>query len=258
MVDTVMERLEHAIMSGDLPAGSKLSEQTLADAFGVSRGPLREAIRQLEGRKLVERIPYVGARVLALSPKDILDIFIVREALEGMAARLVAETATDQQLEELKAVLSPHAGRQSLDVDSYQRTPGLDFHYQIARCSGNGKLIEFLCKDVYYLLRVFRYQSTQQPGRLTEGMGEHQLIVNAIEARDPDGAESLMRLHLRNGRRNLMQMFEEEAQRSKTRGERDDAPAESDRPRRTRRESTPSSNPEGAVLKSAAGDAALG
>jgi DNA-binding GntR family transcriptional regulator len=205
MVDTVTERLEHAIMSGELPAGGKLSEQALADAFGVSRGPLREAIRQLEGRKLVQRIPYVGARVLALSQKDILDIFVVREALEGMAARLVAENATDDELRDLRAVLSPHVGSTCLDVDSYQRSPDLDFHYQIAMRSGNEKLIEFLCKDVYYLLRVFRYRSTQQPGRLTQGVGEHDAIINAIEARDPDGAEALMRVHLRNGRRSLMQ-----------------------------------------------------
>ncbi len=211
MVDTVMERLEHAIMSGELPAGSKLSEQALADAFGVSRGPLREAIRQLEGRKLVERIPYVGARVLALTPKDVLDIFIVREALEGMAARLVAETASDSELKELERILSPHVGRKALDVDSYQRSPDLDFHYQIAIRSGNRKLIEFLCKDVYYLLRVFRYQSTQQPGRLEQGVDEHSAIVNAIGARDPDGAEALMRLHLRNGRRSLLQTFENDA-----------------------------------------------
>ena len=211
MVDTVTERLEHAIMSGELPAGSKLSEQALADAFGVSRGPLREAIRQLEGRKLVERIPYVGARVLALNTKDILDIFVVREALEGMAARLVAENATDAELKELRAVLSPHVGRECLDVDSYQRSPDLDFHYQIAIRSGNDKLIEFLCKDVYYLLRVFRYRSVQQPGRLVQGVGEHDAIIDAIAARDPDGAEALMRLHLRNGRRSLMQAAEADA-----------------------------------------------
>src|SRR5690606_39875037 len=88
LVDIVAERLEAAIISGQLEPGAKLSEQGLAASLGVSRGPLREAIRRLEGRKLLERTPNIGVRVAQLSPKDLNEILQVREALEGMACGL--------------------------------------------------------------------------------------------------------------------------------------------------------------------------
>src|SRR5260221_8086103 len=98
LVDRIVERLEQAIMNGGLAPGSKLSEQALARRFGVSRGPLREAIRRLEGRKLIERKPNIGARVATLSEKKLLDIFGVPEALEGLACRLAAEQMTDEEI----------------------------------------------------------------------------------------------------------------------------------------------------------------
>ena len=95
LVDTLVERIEAAIMNGDLQPGSKISEQALATSLGVSRGPLREAIRRLEGRKLLERTPNIGARVASLSPGDLYEILQVREALEGMACGLAATNMTD-------------------------------------------------------------------------------------------------------------------------------------------------------------------
>src|SRR5260221_12044829 len=91
LVDRIVERLERAIMSGELAPGSKLSEQAVAKRFGVSRGPLREAIRRLEGRKLIERKPNFGPRIATLSEKNPLDIFGVREAPEGWPSRLPPE-----------------------------------------------------------------------------------------------------------------------------------------------------------------------
>ena len=91
---TITERLYRqlgkAIVEGEIQAGSKLSEPELALRYGVSRGPLREAIRRLEAVNLVELKPNVGARVVSLSLEQLLDVYLVREALEGMAARLAA------------------------------------------------------------------------------------------------------------------------------------------------------------------------
>src|SRR6476659_4288607 len=88
LVDVVAERIEAAIFSGQIEPGSRLSEQGLAQSLGVSRGPLREAIRRLEGRKLLERTPNIGVRVAQLSLKDLIDLLVVRESLEGTAAAL--------------------------------------------------------------------------------------------------------------------------------------------------------------------------
>src|SRR5258708_31777892 len=106
LVDVLVERIEAAIVGGDLQPGAKLSEQGLAASLGVSRGPLREAIRRLEGRKLLQRTPNIGVHVASLSPADLYEVLQVREALEGMACALAAENMTDAELKALSAPLA--------------------------------------------------------------------------------------------------------------------------------------------------------
>src|SRR5919205_662939 len=91
LIDQVVVKLEELILSGHYRPGEKLREQSLAEELGVSRGPLREAIRTLEGRRLLERTPRTGVQVVGLSIDDLNQILITREALEGMAARQAAE-----------------------------------------------------------------------------------------------------------------------------------------------------------------------
>src|SRR5688572_21947987 len=118
LVDVVAERLEAAIVDGSLEPGSKLSEQALAASLGVSRGPLREAIRRLEGRRLLERTPNIGVRVAKLSLKDLHEVLQVREALEGMACGLAALNMTDAELDALDQLLDEHAHQKDLQVGS--------------------------------------------------------------------------------------------------------------------------------------------
>jgi DNA-binding GntR family transcriptional regulator len=192
-------------MNGDLVPGSKLSEQALAKRFGVSRGPLREAIRRLEGRKLIERKPNIGPRIAALSEKKLLDIFGVREALEGMACRLAAERMTDEELADLRGLVEEHGRRSDVRAGAsyYQEPKARDFHFHIVRASRNDWLFDLLCGDLYNLLRVYRYQSSTVPGRTPHAYDEHRAIVAALAARDADAAETLMRRHIRNGRDQL-------------------------------------------------------
>src|SRR5690554_1975183 len=98
LADQVVERLQDDIVLGVLPPGTKLGEAELAARYGVSRGPLREAIRRLESRKLLERIPHVGTRVATLKLEDLIEIYRVREALEGMAARQAAENMSQAEI----------------------------------------------------------------------------------------------------------------------------------------------------------------
>lgn len=207
--DQAFEKLVAAIMAGDLPPGSRISEVELAKTLGISRGPLREAIQRLEGRKLVKRIPRLGAHVVAPAASDIVDIFRVREALEGMACRLVAETASEETVTQLYRVLDIHHRSEELQHGKayYQKAGDLDFHYLIAQRSRNAKLMELLCEDLYFQLRLYRYQSSWVPGRAQRAFDEHTAIVDAIAAHDADRAEHLMREHIANARRN----FEQEA-----------------------------------------------
>lgn len=202
LVDAVTEELEAAIIEGRLAPGERVSEQGLAATMGVSRGPLREAIRRLEGRRLLERKTNVGVRVVELSVDRLANLLHVREALEGMAARLACERLTDAQLDELEAMIEDHA--KSIDVQDgtgyYQQSGDFDFHFRIAKASGNDLLISMVCGDLYDLLRVYRYKSSTMKGRANAALKEHRDIVVALRARDPEAAERSMRTHISNGR----------------------------------------------------------
>jgi DNA-binding GntR family transcriptional regulator len=203
LVDVVAERLEAAIISGQLEPGSRLSEQALATSLGVSRGPLREAIRRLEGRKLLERTPNIGVRVAALSLRDLNEILQVREALEGLACGLAALNLSDADIAALRKLLETHEKQKSVQENKgyYQESKDFDFHFRIVAGSGNERLQQMLAGDLYYLLRVYRYKSSTKPGRALEALREHRNIVAALEARDPQAAEQAMREHLRHARR---------------------------------------------------------
>lgn len=203
LVDAVAERIEAAIISGRIEPGAKLSEQGLAASLGVSRGPLREAIRRLEGRKLLERTPNIGVRVARLSLKDLNEILQVREALECLACSLAATNMPDAEIAALKKLLDAHEKQKSVREGTgyYEEAENLDFHYRIVNGSGNERLADMLAGDLHYMLRVYRYKSGAKPGRAAEVLKEHRAIVAAIEARDPQAAEVAMREHLSHARR---------------------------------------------------------
>jgi len=202
LVDAVTERLEAAIIAGELKPGERIREQTLATALGVSRGPLREAIRRLEGRRLLERRINIGVRVAELSPQKLVDLLLVREALEGMACRLAAERMSDTELAELRKLLENHASQRELQSGEgyYVESSDFDFHFRIAKAADNELLRDIVTGDLYDLLRVYRYKSSTMAGRAKQALEEHHEIMEALEARDPDRAEASMRKHIRNAR----------------------------------------------------------
>lgn len=213
LVDVVAERIEAAIISGQLEPGSRLSEQALATSLGVSRGPLREAIRRLEGRKLLERTPNIGVRVAQLSLRDLNEILQVREALECLACSLAALHMPDAEIAALKKLLDDHGKQKSVQDRKgyYQEDKNLDFHFRIVNGSGNERLAHMLAGDLHYMLRVYRYKSGAKPGRAAEVLQEHRAIVAALEARDPQAAEHAMREHLRHARRHVEEQIAAEA-----------------------------------------------
>ena len=213
LVDVVAERIEAAIISGQLAPGSRLSEQALATSLGVSRGPLREAIRRLEGRKLLERTTNIGVRVAQLSLKDLGEILQVREALECLACSLAATHMPDSEIAALRKMLDDHEKQKAVQKQEgyYQEDKNLDFHFHIVNGSGNERLAHMLGGDLHYMLRVYRYKSGAKPGRAAEVLEEHRAIVAALEARDPQAAEHAMREHLRHARRHVEEQIAAEA-----------------------------------------------
>lgn len=210
-----LERLEKAIMEGEIGPGERLSESGLARRFGISRGPLREAIGQLEGRKLVTRVSNQGARVVSLSNKDLLDLLQVRESLEGMACRLASQNMSEADLTRLQEMLTSHEKADAMQAGRgyFQEAGDGDFHQVILAACGNARLIGMLSNELYSLLRLYRHRLSMRPGRPAEALEEHKHIVAALRARDPDAADAAMRAHLRSSRSAVEDWMTDEEQR---------------------------------------------
>lgn len=216
LADRVFSEIQNAIVKGELKPGSKMSEAELAARYGISRGPLREALRRLEGRKLLTRIPHVGVRVVSLSFEELIHIYQVREAMEGMAARLAAGNMGTEEVQGLKALLAEHEQQAELQEGRayFQEEGDFDFHYRIVQGSRNQVLVQMLCGELYHRVRLYRYQFSVTEGRPQKAFGEHHRIIEAIEARDGEMAEILMRRHISSARRNIEAHFREHAIRA--------------------------------------------
>ena len=192
------ESIKADIISGDIAQGAKIVESDLALKYGISRGPLREAIHRLEQIKLIVRVPHAGSRVVTLDVKMMQDIYCAREALEGMAARLAARLMPDDEIEALYSLLDQHAQTISdSGGNAYlQREGDIDFHYRIARASQNQWILDNLNGELYQLIRMCRHQSGQVPARAQAALDQHRQIAAAIAGRDEELAELLMRRHI--------------------------------------------------------------
>ena len=205
LADRVFGQIQDAIVKGELKAGSKISESELAARYGVSRGPLRGALNRLESRQLLVRTPHVGMRVASLSVEELLEIYRVRESLEGLAARLAAENATPDEIEGLKALLAHHQAQSELQAGTayYQEEGDFDLHYRLIQASHNKVLAQMLCGELYHRVRLYRYQFSGTAGRPHKAFAEHSRIIEAIENRDGELAEFLMRRHIGSARKNI-------------------------------------------------------
>ena len=206
LADDVFDRIRTAIVKGELAPGSKINEPQLSRQYGISRGPLREAIRRLEGCKLVEIKPNIGANIVHLDISQIIEIYEIREVLEGLACKLAAANATSGDCAKLRELLTHHEEQIQSEngLRYYQREGDLDFHYQIVQCSGNQRLFDMLCGELYHLLRMYRIQTASEPSRPIQAFKEHHQIVDSIEQSDGELAELLMVRHICNAKKALL------------------------------------------------------
>ena len=195
LAEQIYLRLSAAILSGELAPGMKISEPVLARQYGVSRGPLREALHRLQERKLITRSANQGPRIVEPSPESLAELFVVREALEGMAARLAALHASDEQIAQLRRLVAAPVMQDGADTDHFGHSDR-DFHVTIAQCTANPMLTDLLCAELYPLLRLYRGLPAGVPIRSRRALLEHERVVAAIEDRDADLAELLMRRHI--------------------------------------------------------------
>ncbi|WP_371372417.1 GntR family transcriptional regulator [Thalassotalea aquiviva] len=205
--DKIFELLQFDIVEGHIVAGSKISEPELSKKYQISRSTLREALNRLEKCMLIERKPNVGARVVQCSVEGLLEIYQVREALEGMACRLAAQNMTDSEVSQLADILAQHGKSEDLQqgVGYYQEEGDLDFHYCVIQGSHNNNLINILCGELYHLVRMYRCQFGMNSPRASRAFDEHKAILHAIAERDGELAEILMRRHIAASRKNIEQ-----------------------------------------------------
>ena len=199
LADQVLQLILCKIAQGELRPGDVVNEVDLARQLSVSRGPVREAIRRLEGRKLVTCSPFQRTRVVSLGIAEVREVFEMREGLEATATRLACQRMSDEELQQLMSSV------EAADTVGSE----FDIHSQIAMHCGNSRVRDLLCEELYYLLRLYRRQSGDAPGRRPEAREEHWQIVAAMKQRNSALAESLMRSHIRRATERLTKSHEE-------------------------------------------------
>lgn len=191
------DSLRDAIITGEIPQGSKLSETQLAEKLDVSRGPLREAIRRLEGMNLVNHRPQQGARVVEISNELILQIYDAREALESKAVALAAQQMSSAEIDQLHRIIDSQS-KYMKEYDDARIPAESDyaFHEVVIRGSKNKVIQHALLQEIYNLIKMFRYQTNGLEYSGTNSLIEHRQIVYAIEQRDSQLAEMTMKRHI--------------------------------------------------------------
>ena len=192
--DQVCDSLRSHIIEGRLAPGSLLREERLAATLAVSRTPLREAIRQLAEEGFIEKPPRRGARVAELTPEMVREVFEVREALEGMAARLAAARADQDDVARMRVYLE--SLRPRIEAGDLSDTGDM-IHGEIFAACGNSRLQRLMAvyrSKVEWIQRA----SFQFSQRLRTAYQEHESVVRALECSDSEWAESAVRRHIRN------------------------------------------------------------
>lgn len=203
--DRVYEAIRKAILDGALTPGDRLLEETLAEQLEVSRTPVREALTRLEAERFLERLPRLGLRVAVVSQREIEEVYAVREALEGVAARLCAEVASKTDKQRLAMIEDEFedaiAGD---DVDAIYHL-NLELHNEIARCSRNETLLHHL-EQIHTAIQRHGKSILTYAGRAQQSADEHRDLLSAIDAQDGELAERLARRHIENARVIRIQM----------------------------------------------------
>jgi DNA-binding GntR family transcriptional regulator len=190
-----LARLRDYIVDGRVPEGGRVPERELCELFGVSRTPLREALKVLTAEGLVRHEPRRGCFVAQVTERDLDEIFPVIALLEGRCAFEAAQHATEEDLQSLQALhdkLARHA--KARRIDDYYAT-NYAIHEAIIALADNRWLAGVIA-DLRKILKLARQQQLHAPGRLEQSLSEHLAVFAALQARDPEGAEAAMRTHL--------------------------------------------------------------
>jgi DNA-binding GntR family transcriptional regulator len=207
--ELVLDAIREAIINGTLKPRERLMEIQLAEELGVSRTPIREALRKLELEGFIVMVPRKGAYVADISIKDIADVFEIRAALEALAAGLAAERITDEELEEMERLVAEKAEAiTEHDMDRLIRVDTL-FHEAIYKASRNQRLTNII-NNLREQIQRYRTTSLAYPGRMKRSLEEHRSIVEAIQSRDTQVAQQVTREHIENAENSMIEAIKKD------------------------------------------------
>lgn len=190
--EKILETIRDAILKGTLKPGERVSEPDLAERFGISRTPIREAFRQLESEGYLQVIPRKGAVVASLSERDVEEFYAIKIILEGFAARMAAEKLTDKDIERLEAINEKlEEIVKDGDVKTFFRVHN-EFHEVFIKAAGNEKLFEMINQLVMKFKRL-RLASLSHPGRMEFSVEEHRNMIEAFKNNDGERADQLVK-----------------------------------------------------------------
>ena len=213
----VFEKLREDILSGVYKENEALREITIGEELGVSRTPVREALRQLELEGLVRIIPNKGAYVTGITSKDVKDIYKIRSMLEGLCARWATKNITEEQTIELEEiVLLSEFHLQKQEKEKILQVSELDgkFHKVLYEAS-DSRILEHMLSDFHKYVKMARMMSVGDKNRAAESVKEHKQILEAIKQKDADKAEILANQHIMNVMANLHMVDQEKQEEIK-------------------------------------------
>ena len=198
----VFQQLKNSILAGEFENGAELREIALAKKLGVSRTPVREALRQLEQEGLVEIYPNRGAYVKGITYKDVEDIFRIRARLEGLCAEMAVSSITHEQLDKLdEIILLSKFYEEKKDMEHLLKVDS-QFHEVMFESCGS-KMLEHQLKDYHQYVQKARLRSLKRQERAKKSTQEHEEILLAIKDRDAKRADELATRHILNAIANI-------------------------------------------------------
>jgi len=202
--ESILETIRDAIISGSLKPGEKVAEPELAERFGISRTPIREAFRQLESEGYLTVVPRKGAVVVTFSQRDVEEFYAIKSILEGYAARKACEKLTPREIDKLQSINDKlRVLADEGDVRHFFKVHD-NFHELFVRAADNDKLTEMILNLVGRFQRL-RIASLSLSGRMAFSVQEHQKIIDAFRNGDAGLAENLVRSNAEYGGKVLMQ-----------------------------------------------------
>ena len=208
LIDVVFKTLRQAILRGELQPGERLMEIALAKKLGVSRTPIREAIRMLELEGLVLMIPRKGAEVAGITEKSLRDTLEVRRALEELAIELSCTKITDDEIEELKQAEEEFVNSiENKDIIDIARADE-KFHDIIFTSTGNDKLVQMI-NNLREQMYRYRLEYVKAEATRNQLMDEHEMILRALESRDKSEAKRIIAEHINNQEVNVSRQIKE-------------------------------------------------